>query len=535
MQAMDHGFSMMPMDLLLVVMTDFLHGDCEDICAMDIACAPSVREVFLTALACPGFHVRLPKSANEMSSLSAWVRLRHSQLHQLTVRWSQLRWLEPQFAEELSSVLEVKLLKDALNCDRYLEPFFACCTHLQAIELVELSFYPYPTSSINPALEALIARRPLVHLKSLLCSRRIVVDYYESTVSQRNCVCKIATAFYATLEEMDLQHYCSLTEREMRALLACTRLRTLAIRLAGLDRAVLQDLMSSLPALRHLTIRCDSYFTAQSDESVIKEIAQYFAELHSLVFGYDESLCPAKVFAVLLSACPALAALNVPKISYKRIWDGVGCAGCRLSIRCALEPDTANLLFAACPVPVIGLFFKGSPHLLGSVDFHGASKLCSCRTVTLIDACVRPGDRGLMTMAMHRIADCCQQLREFRLTDADDVTDAGVQAVLQRCGPQLVKLTIMRCKKLSKRILLAIIENCTDLEELTLIQTAITINELLDQLILPDHLRKLCKLTVGVRTFNVICAQQMKRWSDIVRSIPTDSDLTQVPVAQIFI
>lgn len=157
------------------------------------------------------------------------------------------------------------------------------------------------------------------------------------------------------------------------------------------------------------------------------------------------------------------------------------------------------------------------------------STLCDCRTLTVVH-CPAQSSCSIRDSHLLAIATHCVHLREFRLTDADEVTNVGVRAMLQMCGSKLAKLTLMRCKKLSRRSLLAIIEHCPDLEELTLVLRAITKAVLMDKLILSDPLKMLRKLTV-CRTMHM-CEQQ-SRWRFIVHSICATRRL--FPVARIFL
>lgn len=44
------GLGLLPVDVLLLVMSDYLGGACKDVSAMDIAFAPSARADFLAAV-----------------------------------------------------------------------------------------------------------------------------------------------------------------------------------------------------------------------------------------------------------------------------------------------------------------------------------------------------------------------------------------------------------------------------------------------------------------------------------------------------
>lgn len=119
---------------------------------------------------------------------------------------------------------------------------------------------------------------------------------------------------------------------------------------------------------------------------------------------------------------------------------------------------------------------------------------------------------------IHLLAEHCGQFLEFTLVDAGAIADDSVQAVLRSCGPNLIKLTLINCKKLSNLTLQAIVEHCTQLRELTLLKTAITTANLLETLVLPDNLKMLRKLVVGPRMGDMLIANEAAgaRWKAII-------------------
>lgn len=457
------------------------------------------------------------------------MRARHGKLPAVDLTWSQVHETSilEKFGELMSTVTVVKLRQDVkFGKDHEGDPFsadavdrlFTCCPRVEAIELTAEHFplfifkRMFPHSCQKGIVDILTAHRPRLSLKSFCYS-----GDYRRAPSQKT-VFQIASTFCETLEVIKIiDHIVVLSPETLMALQSCTQLTsiTLSVQAASIDSLRFVDAM---PNLRHLVLpqfACQTLIT----EDALVAIAPYFSQLELMVFCSSSLIagfCMTTVFKILIKACCNIKILKLPGMCYKVIGEESG-TGCSLSICCPpLDSSTVRHLLSYCPLPLISLECDGFLHPdnieLVASEVIGSS-LRRCEVLRLVDG-VNPAAYNIRNGHLTALAAHCTVLRELSVKAA-----GGICGLLQYCGASLTKLEFYQCKKMTVRTLLAIVQFCPILEELTLVKVDITISDLLDTMILPDHLQKLCKLKVGTRTCTVVRDNEdvAVRWRNIVQ------------------
>lgn len=339
-----HGLAKLPMDLLVLILAEYLDGDCKDMSAMDIACAPSVREEFLGALSNDAFRL-IGLTLTEANV--TWVRERGTRLLQLLMAWGPLpsfEGLELMLSTVRRLVLERYNHFDDEVSESQFKQLLTMIPRLESIMLCRKQFM-----NTFPVMEHIIAHRPVFALRSISFVDLTVEHFYG-----RQCITDIATVFKSTLEQLKVPRFC-LTNTELEALQLCKHLHVLACMLA-VEMDCLKSFLSNMPQLKDLEIH--SFFSVLTVEA-FADVADCFRGLLFLTIlefsslRGDEQL--SKVVAILLKACPNLSKLQIGE-TYYRVYkskrDESKCC-CTLAVNAYTNPMFVQMMVEACPFPVL--------------------------------------------------------------------------------------------------------------------------------------------------------------------------------------
>lgn len=363
------GFAMLPVDVVLLVISDFLDGSTKDLSAMDMACSRSSRREFAAALRHHTLHfpyagASIVRFSDKFGAYLKWAKARGICSQQLRLEWSTLEAVFASFHAQsdaavdkpmLRAVTEMILHKDKEfpSCKLF-TPLLDMCPQLRSFQI---GFISTNYHCVNTIVSALVAhpRLPLrsfgYHVKS-----SAQVDFTLHSV--RN----IVSTFHRTLEELSIRSV-RVEAKEFEAFCVCNQLRRLSCSASCASTDVIAQFLDNMPNLQNLAF---SYFSGQdwTNDNIFDVAQKCFSRsrLRALSFisgsisGETTFISGCRAFASILQACPRLNTLRVNTIHYRNI-SSAERLGCRLifkkpnSIECTVEEVQCSI--RACPVPLL--------------------------------------------------------------------------------------------------------------------------------------------------------------------------------------
>lgn len=256
---------------------------------------------------------------------------------------------------------------------------------------------------------------------------------------------------------------------------------------------------------------------------------------------YDVNKVPMDVIGNLLKAFPTLLLLDLQSLVRCENVSNMSRTGCSVAIlKWFHKADELIELLSACPVPVLeltlppnsslsALSFSVKAHLLQTplqisliwktisdligptlqtvhsvIEMdqtwshediaHVFSRLTALKSIKLSKGlntkvcCIT--DENLQLMAKH-----CSPFHDVSIDGADSMTNDGVQAILAACGPNLIRLSLTRCKMITVEVLDAMAELSPRLVEVIITGANIKTNDVQTSLAVTmgklNHMHKL--------------------------------------------
>lgn len=542
------------MDLMLAVMVDIMGCSHRDVAAMDIACAPSIRTCFLTALQQPSFIIGdaiAHRNKKHAKCYVQWLNSRKVQIRKLLLPPFAVGLIAKANACVLRSVHEINLGEGTDQFTpsdgvAYAEVFGKCCS-LRSL----IAGDPESAYTINEILEQLLVH-PSIPLQFFSC------NHYNL---KPNTVDKLVAAFHGTLHTLVMSNT-SYRWAQLEAMQQCKKLEKLSIEACFRSAQVIADFLHALPALQDLTLTITDYVSHEGDayEESFRlgddDLSVCLPELVGLrrlcLLGHDRLTDAA--FTAILKGCPGLQELKVNTLHYRalKIKDFVGCSlGCSSGGELgSFTISTASTRLVAaiqtCPVPVLSLdvgkmtltpaTWRSIADLAGGTvqtirwlhvvtntwkdddSTHIFSRCSSLRSLSIVDGSSYSYNENLADHHLQIIAQHCPQITALSFLQAGGITSHGLQALLRACGTKLTKLELDKCKRVNKATLFALTEHCPNLRQLAILQTSIKADDLLLMIIMPNCLKKLRKLVLGPRVVKEFQLPRTadRRWSKVI-------------------
>lgn len=369
------GFAMLPVDVVLKVLNDFLDG-IKDLSAMDIACSRSSRREFAAALCHNGLQfpyagASIVRFSDKFGAYLKWTNARGICSQQLQLEWSTLEALFASLHDAqsdaacdktmLPAVAEIILHKDKEfpSCKLF-KSLLDMCPQLRSFQIGSIST---THDCVNIIVSALVAH-PRLPLRSF--------GYHVKSSAQVDftmlSVLNIVSTFHDTLEELSIRSV-RIEANEFEAFCVCKQLRRLSCSASCASTDLIAQFLDKMPKLQNLAF---SYFSCQdwTDDNIFEVSSKCFSNSRlqalsfSFISGQPTFISSCRAFASILKACPSLNTLRVDTIHYCNI-SSADRLGCRLTfkkpkgIKCTVEEVQCSI--RACPFR----YWRSTAHTVG--------------------------------------------------------------------------------------------------------------------------------------------------------------------------
>lgn len=540
------NFSSLPTELISSIFHDFLETH-RDISALDIACAPSVRAAFLTALGNAqfaiqdSFHSPIDK---KLVCYRKWLFARGVHLRRIEIHWSAnnaVQWCTHFTEAFLHKIHHISFIENSYLSEKANEVvafnFFAKCPQLTSVHLC--SRYG---QNLVPIVKQLL-EFPTLLLSSFRCdvSPQAGTDWSDTRI-------QVLNAFHRTLADLALE---KISQSDLVHIQACHLLKSLSIFPHQSLFVESIEFFDSFPDLEELTLLHLPPLCFVKLSKHLPRLRKF--TLHGLAFPHVLVSTMTTTVKNILRFFPALHLLEIHEfVRYRNISTATisGCSVCMLKWfhRGADLKEILEAILPACPVPVLE-FSLAKPNMFDMVhvntfawDRAPVDVSLVWRTVAdLIGPTLRtiPSEievdeswtdddfehifsciGGIKTLKLKEgfntkvynitdrriviIAQYCQQISELSIDGSLAVTSVGLLALLTSCGFSLSTLSLIYCKKITGEALDVLVEHCPRLQVLSILETGIKVGDIVEKILLPRHLNELHKLTVGKQAFSTI-------------------------------
>eukprot|EP00981_Chlorochromonas_danica_P015495 scaffold12509_cov198-Ochromonas_danica.AAC.6 len=531
----------LPCKVQSLILNDLLDGAPAELSALDIACAPSIRESFLRFLAEDG-QIRVDLFSMNYHRFGQWLTVRSARLTTLRLPIHQCHRLLQLDQLFFFNILELQLFNRSTSkrttlatdedIEAALEYLISSCVNLQSINVS----IDVPRHIIQYVLTILLDH-PALSLQHFHCLSSLPdsVALWEA----------LLVTFSSTLTSLSLLEIdCSTL---LTTIAVCTKLVRLSVQLSTEDVSLTAvcEFLNSLPSLEEL--RFDTCYSS----SFLRHLfcGANVKRMNRLHIGslIGRRLAHSKFLMSIFNACPDLCALYVHPIALS----ATNCSSIKASAATVLEmvgeDKTDSVLMDIMPALPLGelrefraagLTGEGLVMLaqhceatlrvvslsinrhMSFVSIHYLfSNLVNVVHLELIDKTTA----SITDAVLDLLASSEIRLQSLSLQNSISLTNKGMDVFLTTKGMDLTKLSLEGCRKLNQQALCIIVSCCTALQELNLSGTLATTMDIFHNLVKANELYHLRALWVGLRQYKPLLEHIAKsskiqnRWISIIR------------------